>query len=209
MVALREAVEILETTARPKHGVRPSFSSAEVMLALMTIDEEGSVGRPSLMKALNLHEAQVKTLIKRLKELGLVSSHRLLGLSLTNRGKEVVSALKDVLSVKKDCVLVETLGWKVAAAVIRGGGSLLTKVKVSELRDLGVSEGAKGVLILVKEGGELVMPPKALNETEEVKAIRRELSQKFELGENDLLVLVEPCDKVIQARVLLSYVKLL
>ncbi len=38
------------------------------MLALMRIDEEKTIGRPSLMKSLNLHEAQAKTLIKRLKE---------------------------------------------------------------------------------------------------------------------------------------------
>jgi len=209
MIALKEAIQIIEDVARSKHGVKPSFDSGTVMLALMRIDEEKTIGRPSLMKSLNLHEAQAKTLIKRLKESGLVTSDRVLGLSLTEKGKSVLESVKSVVTLSKECVEIATLGWTTAGAVISQGAKLLNKMSVSSLRDLGVSLGAQAVLLVVKEGGELVMPPKSLNEDETVRSIRIEIKKKFDLKDGDLLTLVTPCDKTLLSRIVLSYAKLL
>jgi len=179
------------------------------MLALMRIDEEKTIGRPSLMKSLNLHEAQAKTLIKRLKESGLVTSDRVLGLSLTEKGKSVLESVKSVVTLSKECIEITTLGWTTAGAVISQGAKLLNKMSVSSLRDLGVSLGAQAVLLVVKEGGELVMPPRSLNEDETVRSIRIEIAKKFDLKDGDLLTLVTPCDKTLLSRIVLSYAKLL
>jgi len=65
------------------------------------------------------------------------------------------------------------------------------------------------VLLVVKEGGELVMPPRSLNEDETVRSIRIEITKKFDLKDGDLLTLVTPCDKTLLSRIVLSYAKLL
>ena len=209
MVNLREAIEKLEELTRPKRGVKPSFDTAVLVLALLTLQEKGPMGRPYLMNALSIHEAQAKTLIKKLKGEELVVSDKLMGLRLSPKGEELVRAFRENVEILPDCYELKTISWTVTGAVLKARAKTVEKYGVPKLRDIAVSKGATGALLAVREGDEIVLPPKALNESEEVRELKRELKEKFgSLSQGDLLVLVTPCDKVILLRTVLDYLNL-
>lgn len=154
-----DAARIIAEIAMPRRKVRPNFTPYHVIKALMIISE-GHVGRPKLREELRLGDASTRTLLKRLREAGLIRSFRPTGTELTEKGREV---LKEVLSSL--VVLGEVTHGNIcnncvtSAVVLRNAANLLRRMGVIRVRDLVVKQGADGALILlVGPDGRILMP---------------------------------------------------
>ncbi|BCU68465.1 hypothetical protein HS7_19020 [Sulfolobales archaeon HS-7] len=66
-------LEVIETLIKERQGNRPRYEKGHVILALNVIRTKQPIGRITIMKEVGLSEASVKTLIKRMKEVGLVT----------------------------------------------------------------------------------------------------------------------------------------
>ncbi len=153
------AARIIAEIAMPRRKVKPNFTPYHVIKALMIISK-GHVGRPKLREELKLGDASTRTLLKRLKEAGLVRSFRPTGTELTERGREVLKEVLNSLvvlgevahgSICDNCVT--------SAVVLRNAADLLRGMGVIRVRDLVVKQGADGALILlVGPNGRALMP---------------------------------------------------
>jgi predicted transcriptional regulator len=132
---------------RDYRGPRASFTEAHVLKAILEIGESKSLGRGKLGTILGLGQGEVKTLIRRLKERGLISI-KSSGCTLTKDGVKQFRAIKRVLPWSGK-VEASSLGMgKYSWSVVLRGRSARVKRGI-EQRDEAIKVGAKGALTLV------------------------------------------------------------
>lgn len=85
-------IRSLDKIAEPRRNIYPGFNKAHVLLTIKWISESPR-SRIFLEKNLGIGEASVKTLIKRLKEEGLVATSKHSGSTATTKGSYVASKL--------------------------------------------------------------------------------------------------------------------
>ncbi|WP_054845521.1 DUF4443 domain-containing protein [Sulfuracidifex tepidarius] len=160
-------------------------------LALITIKENQPIGRISLMKKVGLKEASMKTLIRRMKELGLVETDKIGGTVLTEKGESILDQILKRVAVKQ--VTLKSIGWDSYGILLRGGESLLRQHGVLELRDEVIKQGAERVLIAVFENGKIEIPPKT--DDMAMGNLLQEISEAFkEAKEGDMAIFITPQD---------------
>jgi DNA-binding MarR family transcriptional regulator len=190
---MKEA-EILRNICEARMGIKPSFWECHVFKTLTYLLETGVAGRPSIIKVLGIGEASMKTLLRRLKESGLVITRRPGGTSLTDSGRTVAEALKQRLQIITsldpeglcdDCTA--------AAVVIKGGEESVRAYGGSvKVRDLIIREGGLGALILFFRGKELMLPTSEGLVRFRGYRLRDEVLERSSLNEGDA-VLVGLC----------------
>jgi len=191
-----EELSILSKVTLPKKGNKPNFDDAHVLLALAIIEREQPIGRHLLMKKLSLTEASTRTMIKRLKELGLISIDKVAGIFITENGRKLLLNLHNKAKIIEE-VSLSTLGWKSQAIIVRNGKAILDRIGLLNLRDLIIKQGADHAIIaVVNEEGKIELPPKTFDESEEIKKLKDEIKEKLgkENKINDLIVVFEPQD---------------
>jgi len=201
-----EELLILSKVTLPKRGNRPNFDDAHVLLALDIIEKEQPIGRHLLMKRLSLTEASTRTMIKRLKELGLITIDKVAGILITENGRKILLNIRNKVKIIED-VNLSTIGWKGQAVVIRNGKILLDKIGLLNLRDLVIKQGASQTIIaIVNEEGKIELPPKTFNENEEIKKLKDEINEKLgkESNVNDLTIIFEPKDLHLAYKIALA-----
>ncbi|ABP95859.1 MULTISPECIES: DUF4443 domain-containing protein [Metallosphaera] len=151
-------ISALQEATKPRQGNRPSYDEAYVMWALNLIHDEPPMGRLTLMKKLGLSEASVKTMLKRLREMGLITVDRIGGTELTEGGKKLVEGWRSMVRISE--VYINSLNWKAIQLVILGGKNLVEREGVIQLRDLIIRTGAEATLITIKENQGIEIPPK-------------------------------------------------
>src|SRR5579875_3414452 len=131
-----------EVLASDYRGPRAGFTEAHVLKAVLTIGKTGSVGRGKLGSLLDLGQGEVRTLIKRLKEQGLISI-KATGCALTKNGTSEYESILKIISWSSqvDCSTLQV--GKVCWAIIVRGRSKNVK-KGIEQRDAAVKLGANG-----------------------------------------------------------------
>ncbi len=112
------------------------------------------------MRELRLGEASTKTLLKRLREAGLIRSAKPEGSLLTEKGlliaKELLSSIYVLGEFPALGLCNKCVAW---AASLKGKPKLIEAAGgVVRIRDLMVREGALGGLILKKKNGKIYMP---------------------------------------------------
>ncbi len=158
--AAMEEAKIIIDVASPKKGIKPLFSPYHVFKVLKLLLTAGSLGRPALMKELNLGEASMKTLLKRLRDFGLVTSQKPFGTKLTDEGAKLAKSVVNIIQVI-DYLPAEDLckGCRASAVVVKGGEKYVERFGgVVAVRDEVVRQGAAGALVLVVKNGDLLMP---------------------------------------------------
>ncbi|MCS7106920.1 MAG: hypothetical protein NZ902_02315 [Acidilobaceae archaeon] len=151
----REAAELVLKAAEPVRGGSPSYSPYHVLQALR-LASSATVGRIRLSQALGIGEASAKTLIARLKELGLAEASPE-GVKASEKGEEVLRAIEG--SVEFSQVSLPFEGWESAVvATIREVPPPRDLVKVYTIRDKIVREGCEKVIVGGREGGETFYP---------------------------------------------------
>jgi len=136
-------------------GPSPKFDEYHVIKLLATLLKEGVVGRVRLSKMLSLGEGTTRTLLSRMKSMGLVEESKR-GCSLTPFGQEVAEALASKIAGVAE-VSVEELGLegKGVGVLVRGAAA---KACAVELRDEAVRKGARGLITIALRDSKLVMP---------------------------------------------------
>ncbi|RLF11665.1 MAG: hypothetical protein DRJ68_03115 [Thermoprotei archaeon] len=146
-------VEVVEARLRGA-GPTPKFDVYHVLKTLMLL-RDGVIGRVNLSRLLGLGEGSTRTLISRLKSMGLLEESKR-GCSLTDDGRRLASALADKIPVIAD---VDVKGFGVkgrgVGVLVRGVGQGIDVVK---LRDEAVKAGAEALITLLYVDGRLSMP---------------------------------------------------
>ena len=133
-----------EVLASDYKGPRAGFTEAHVLKAILTIGKLGSVGRGKLGSLLDLGQGEVRTLIKRLKDTGLISIEAE-GCVLTDDGRREHVRILKVLpwSSEVDGTSLD-FGRQYWALVVRARpGRVRNGI---EQRDAAVKSGANGAL---------------------------------------------------------------
>ena len=139
--------------ARPRRGVRPSFQEWHV-IGYLLLAYHGPVGRPTASRVLGIGDTAVKTLQRRLREMGVVESRGVVGTGLRGEYVKLVESIG--LCQTRDCI-----GFDVCAENLCEGVS-----SVLRIRDSLVSAGVTPRLILCCSGEPVApgAPPGAIRE---------------------------------------------
>ncbi|BFI74174.1 DUF4443 domain-containing protein [Sulfurisphaera ohwakuensis] len=201
---MEELLTITKVTL-PKKGNKPNFDEAHVLLALSIIEKEQPIGRHLLMKKLGLTEASTRTMIKRLKELGLITIDKVAGILITDLGKRILSNIRSKVTISDEIELT-SINWKSELIKIKNGRIILEKMGLLNLRDLVIKQGATRTLIaVINEEGRIELPPKTFDESEEIKKLKEELQSKVNnLEINDLIIVFEPVDQHLAYKIALA-----
>lgn len=137
-------------------GPLPAFSPVHMIYALMLIQDYGRIGRKRLSDLLSLGEGSVRTLIKKLDSLGLVTAGKS-GYALSEKGSGLLRLLSS--KITKLTELKIPLPWKSphnTGIVVRGAASSVKSGIVQ--RDASIRFGAEEALILTYSEDGLQMP---------------------------------------------------
>jgi predicted transcriptional regulator len=174
-------------------GRSPSFTEAQVMKALEEISLQVSVGRLKLSKDLSLGEGEIRTLVRHLKNEGLIDVSNS-GMSLSSDGRRLLSRLRTLISEPREIqstpltvapfnVAVRVMGMK---DFIRYG---------LEQRDAAIMAGAKGATTLIFAENKLTMPGMKEDVLESDPSILASLS-KLSLKEGDVIIIGSANEKI-------------
>jgi len=152
-----DPLEVMSKVAmKTAPGRLPSFAEAHVMKALEEISLQESVGRLKLSKDLHLGEGETRTLVKHLKNEGLIEVSKS-GISLSPVGGRLLSSLRALLSEPLEIPSTTlTIGpFNVAVRVAGMKDSIKHGI---EQRDAAIIAGAKGATTLIFTKNKLTMP---------------------------------------------------
>ncbi len=182
-----EILEILErVTRRIAPGRSPSFTEAHVLKALEDVSLQGTVGRLSLSKLLELGGGEIRTLVKHLKLEQLIEVSRS-GVSLSPRGRNILLSLRSFLSEPIEVPPTPlTVGPSNTAVKVRGVSDLVRYGL--EQRDAAILAGAKGATTLIFSENKLSMADTEKEVSSEDEAVHTLLS-KVTLENSDVIVI--------------------
>jgi hypothetical protein len=137
------------------YGRSPAYSEAHAFKALEILGSRVGVGRQQLASDMCLGEGTVRTLIRRMRAFDLVDVSRG-GMTLTEKGRELVESLRGMLRSRGFPEHQITVGPMNHAVLIKGAASRVRRG--IEQRDAALMAGALGATTLVLAGGLLMMP---------------------------------------------------
>ncbi|MBS7643336.1 DUF4443 domain-containing protein [Candidatus Bathyarchaeota archaeon] len=151
------------------------------------IGNEGPVGRIRLSEVLRLGEGTTRTLIKRLKDIGLIKISKL-GIELSPSGRKILNELKSKIvqsaNVSKNPLTVGTYN---VGILIRDSAH---KVRYGvEQRDAAIKVGAKGATVLIFKDGRLSAPAVSSDVEKDWPEVARQILKIFRPAENDVIVI--------------------
>jgi hypothetical protein len=151
-----DALNILkEIAGKVAPGRPPAYTEAHALMGIEAIGSGLGIGRQQLSRELGLGEGTIRTLVGRMKALGLIETSRG-GMRLTGDGEAILEALGDLFWGCGLTTLPITVGPINYAVLIRGAAS---KVKSGiEQRDAAIIAGASGATTLVLDDEGLRMP---------------------------------------------------
>ncbi|AEM39390.1 hypothetical protein Pyrfu_1533 [Pyrolobus fumarii 1A] len=135
--------EIAVEVSKPKRGVKPGFDPEHV-IGYILLAARGPIGRPLAAKALGIGDTAAKTMIRRLREIGVIETRGREGSSLKQELRQIVENIH--FCQNGNCIGINICGIDVCEAS-RGLS------KVLELRDSLVSRGVTPLLILCCSSG--------------------------------------------------------
>ena len=190
-------MKILETVARVAAKIAPgrfpSFAEAHVIEALEDISSLGTVGRLKLSKDLGLGEGEARTLVRHLKNEGLIEVSKS-GISLSAAGKKFLSSLRVVLSEQVEMPFTPLTVGRFNVAVRVAGMKDSVKYGL-EQRDSAIMAGAKGATTLVFTKNRLIMPSTEGDAPKRDFSILAALS-KLSLNEGDVIIVGSADEKI-------------
>ena len=178
---LRDAVNIFKKLVEARGHVKPMYSEYHVLKALLVIERREPIGRHALSRELRLGIASTRTLLRRLREVGVIGVDPVGGCFLTEYGREIVSSIRRMVKrIERVSQLIErdlALDTEAYAALIVP--QLVEDYSVIELRDLFVRCGASAALVVcIRNGIAALLPDYIANEysLRSLQTIRKALS---------------------------------
>ena len=183
-------MEILRTidrvSAKTAPGRPPLFAEAHVIKALEDISLQQTMGRMKLSRDLQLGEGETRTLVKHMKNEGLIDVSKS-GISLSATGKELLGNLRTHLSEQVEIPSTSfTVGSFNVAVRVAG---MKDSVKYGlEQRDAAMMAGAKGATTLVFTKNGLALPGTGESVSRIDSCLLVALS-KLSLKEGDIIII--------------------
>jgi len=179
-----DALSILrEIAGKVAPGRPPAYTEAHALMGLEAIGSGLGIGRQQLSRELGLGEGTVRTLVGRMKVLGLVETSRG-GMRLTVDGEAALEALGDLFWGCGLPALPITVGPINYAVLIRGAAP---KVKGGiEQRDAAIIAGASGATTLVLDDRGLRMPGMVESLDESVRSL---IMEEMEPSQGDAIII--------------------
>jgi predicted transcriptional regulator len=180
-------LDILEkVTQKIAPGPSPSFNEAHVVKALEIIGDYGSIGRIRLSNELGLGEGTTRTILKHLKNEGILQSSRR-GISLSEAGKELFSDLRSKLSAGVEVPSSSlTVGSVSIGILVRNAANAVRSGM--EQRDMAIKSGATGATTLIYSGNKLSLPTREERISETMPKLHDKLVAQFKPKENDVII---------------------
>jgi len=177
---------IEKVTRKVAPGRAPSFTEAHVVKALEIVGGEKGVGRIRLSKELGLGEGTTRTLVKHLKNEGIIKVSKY-GIMLSEHGKKMFSNLRSKISEEVEVPPSPlTVGPFNIAVLVRG---MAHKIKQGlEQRDTAIKAGALGATTLIFSHNKLTMPSSEEDIFKGIPSIHNMLVSKLDPKENDIII---------------------
>ena len=177
---------IERVTRKIAPGRAPSFTEAHVVKALEIIGGEEMVGRIRLSKELELGEGTTRTLVKHLKNEGIIEVSKY-GIMLSEYGKELFSNLRSKISEEIEVPNSPlTVGPFNIAVLVRNAAHGVRRGV--EQRDTAIKAGALGATTLIFSRNKLTMPSSEENVFKDISSIHDTLVSKLGPKENDVII---------------------
>jgi predicted transcriptional regulator len=168
-------------------GPSPTFTVFDMLKALETVAESGSIGRGLLSEKLELGEGTTRTLVSRLTQADLVTISRT-GCTLTERGKRLWEKVKSSIPLELKIEGNElTFAAHNVAILIRNQAKKVNKGL--EERDAAVRVGASGATTLVYRNGKLILPTISADTSKDYPKAYRQIVQLMNPMENDVVII--------------------
>lgn len=179
---MRALSVLREITGKIAPGRPPAYTTAHALMGLEMIGAGLGVGRQQLSRELRLGEGTIRTMVTRMKSLGLVEATRG-GMSLTEEGREVLAEANQMISSSEIPETSLTVGSNNHAVLVRGASA---KVGLGiEQRDAALIAGALGATTLICKGGGLLIPGTSEKLDPE---INRLILARLSPGEGDAII---------------------
>jgi predicted transcriptional regulator len=174
-------------------GRSPSFAEAHVVKVLEEISFQESVGRLKLSKDLHLGEGEARTLVRHLRNEGLIDVSKS-GISLSADGRRLLSRLRTLVSeqIEMPSTSLTVEPFNVAVRVTGMKDSIRYGL---EQRDAAILAGAKGATTLVFTKNRLTMPGTGEDVSKSDPSIPASLS-KLSLNEGDVIIIGSSDEKI-------------
>jgi hypothetical protein len=184
---------VSKVAAKIAPGRLPSFAEAHVIKAMEDINLQQTVGRTKLSKYLELGEGEARTLVKHLKNEGLIDVSKS-GISLSATGKKLLRSLGALLSEQVEIPSTPlTVGSFNVAVRVAG---MKDSVKYGlEQRDAAIMAGAKGATTLVLTKNGLSMPGTGEEVSKDNVSLLAALS-RLSLKEGDVIIIGSADEKI-------------
>ena len=184
-MSLIEAIEKITQKISP--GPLPHFNEAHVVKSINIIGNNKNIGRIRLSKALSLGEGQTRTLLKHLKNEGIILSSRK-GIIFSENGKKLFSKLNELIKIFLEVPSSKlTLGPYNTAVLVKNSGK---NVKSGmEQRDIAIKSGASGATTLVFSQNKLSLPTGEENLSKSMPELHNWLITKMNPYENDVIII--------------------
>ena len=174
-------------------GRLPSFAEAHVVKALEEISLQESVGRLKLSKDLHLGEGETRTLVRHLKNEGLIEVSKS-GISLSPVGRRLLSSLRALLGEPLEIPSTPLTVGSFNVAVRVSGVKDSIKHGI-EQRDAAIRAGARGATTLVFTKNKLTMPGTKGDLSKSNASILASLS-KLIVNEGDVIIIGSADEKI-------------
>jgi predicted transcriptional regulator len=162
--------------------VRASYSTVHIVKILFLLSEN-PMGRFQLMKEMEMGEATIKTLVKRLKENKLIVSSTK-GNVLTKKGNELLEKILKKISRPIKIDMSEYTVGKYNTAILVKNSSKKVKFGV-EQRDEAIKIGADGATTLICSDNKLIFP----GCNRKITGLEKTLRGHFNIENGDVIVI--------------------
>jgi len=181
-ILLTELFERIFRDGKP----HPSFGKAHILIVLLHIAS----------KELAISDSSVRTIIKYLKEIGLVKAIPKQGHVLSSEGRKFVKEIKkEFIEIRTDLSLKALTIGKFDTICQLRNAALKVKTGV-ELRDEAIKVGADGATTIIFETNTLFIPPKPIEDLKESNEdLYNMLTSNFDLQEGDVLIVGTASDR--------------
>ncbi len=169
-----------------QNGPRPAFNDNDAMFVLEILGSAlvsgEAVGRADISRRTGIGEGVVRTILHRLKSMGLVSVSRM-GTSMTSTGCDFMRATG--ISFMDLGHTDSAIGANQVAILVKGKADLIEKG--IEQRNCALRVGADGCTTIVCRGGALVLPPD-WNIDEKSPALASRI-RRYDIEEGDVVLI--------------------
>tara|TARA_B100000676_G_C18017045_1_gene810263 strand:+ start:1045 stop:1683 length:639 start_codon:yes stop_codon:yes gene_type:complete len=187
-------IKILQRVVSKKRtGKELSFSMPHVFKAINILYNEKYVSRATLCRELHLGEGSIKTLIKHLKELEIISIIKS-GTFLTTKGRNIAEKFQESIPschLLKDCKLT---GFRYTNAVLLRDFSNHLGNGL-EQRDFAILYGAKEVFTFVFKKENFVFPKENIDGFSNDRKTKDIMIEKLNPQKNDVVIITSSNDK--------------